>query len=110
MKRFLDSTGKIVELSFIGHPFKETVGHVLVICQYEDGWLCTHHKNRGIEFPGGKIECGETLEQAAKREVYEETGAIISTLVQLGEYRVEDPKGPFVKAVFWGEVKQLDEK
>ncbi|HJV30838.1 MAG TPA: NUDIX domain-containing protein, partial [Bacillales bacterium] len=57
-----------------------------------------------------KVEIGETLEEAARREVYEETGGIIADLVKIGEYRVTDPRGAFVKAVFWGKVEWIDEK
>ena len=56
------------------------------------------------------MEEGESLEDTAFREVYEETGAQISELTKIGEYRVTDPKGTFVKAVFWGRVEQLNEK
>lgn len=110
MKIFLDTAGNLVELSFTGHSFKEQVKHVLVICQSSDGWLLTHHKNRGLEFPGGKIEMGEAPEEAARREVYEETGAILTNLIPIGEYRVLDPKGAFVKGIFWGQVEQMDSK
>ena len=48
------------------------------------------------------------LTEAAHREVYEETGAIIDELLQLGEYRVTDDKNLFVKAVFWGKIKTID--
>ncbi|CAM5613392.1 Putative 8-oxo-dGTP diphosphatase YtkD [Lysinibacillus sphaericus] len=42
--------------------------------------LCTIHKRRGVEVPGGKVEPGETLEQAAVREVFEETGVHVKNL------------------------------
>lgn len=110
MKNFLDNNGYIVELSFSTCPFEEKARHVLVICQSNDGWLLTRHKIRGLEFPGGKVELGETLEETAHREVYEETGATLANLERLGEYRVSDPEGAFVKAVFWGKVDWIDEK
>ena len=48
---------------------------MFVICRFYQQWLLTKHKIRGWEFPGGKKEEGETLEEAAIREVEEETGA-----------------------------------
>ena len=44
-------------------------------------------------FPGGKVEDGETGEEACIREVYEETGVNVSILSLLGE-RVHPDTGP----------------
>lgn len=110
MKTFLDVAGNKVDFSFLPHSFPEEARHVLVICRYAGGWLLTRHKKRGLEFPGGKLEAGETLEAAARREVYEETGAAIDELLPIAEYRVSDPKGAFVKVVFYSQVEQLEEK
>jgi 8-oxo-dGTP diphosphatase len=110
MKTFLDMNGNKVELSFSDHAFEQPAKHVLVICQYEGDWLLTKHKIRGHEFPGGKMEPGESLEDTANREVYEETGALLNELIKIGEYRVTDSKGSFVKAVFWGKVKRINKK
>lgn len=107
MKQFFDSYGHTVELSFSKNTFEEKAKHVFVICQYRDAWLLTKHKSRGLEFPGGKVEAGESLEDAARREVFEETGAILKEIKQFAEYRVTSDKESFVKVIFWGKVKDI---
>jgi 8-oxo-dGTP diphosphatase len=109
MKEFFDTNGNKVCLSFSKNEFEEEARHVLVICQYGDGWLLTRHKERGLEFPGGKMEDGETLVEAAKREVYEETGAILGDINRIAEYKVTDQWVFFLKTVFWGTITRIDE-
>jgi 8-oxo-dGTP diphosphatase len=110
VKNFLDQLGNKIELSFSSKAFEQDAKHVLVICNYLDGWLLTKHSVRGLEFPGGKAEPGESLKEAAIREVYEETGATLEKLSQIAEYRVSGEKNTFVKAVFWGKIKTVDKK
>lgn len=50
-------------------------------------------------FPGGKLEMGETLEGAARREVLEETGCQFETVRQIGAYVSFDPHTTFEKQV-----------
>jgi len=55
-----------------------SMGHLwaaLTIVYYGDKVVLADIEGRGLCIPSGKIEAGETLDQAAEREVYEETGA-----------------------------------
>lgn len=107
MKTFYDFYHNPVKLSFEDHPFSKSPKHVWVICRYEDQWLLTKHKDRGLEFPGGKVEEGESAEDAAFREVKEETGAQIDDLTYVGQYFVEGKGGTVIKNVYYATIALL---
>lgn len=107
---FKDYYKNQVTFSLRDHPFSRQPKHVITICKYEGDWLLTKHKGRGIEFPGGNVEKGETAEQAAIREVKEETGGIVSGLTYIGQYRVTGKKEQIIKNVYFGEIKKLVEQ
>jgi 8-oxo-dGTP diphosphatase len=107
MEKFTDVNGAMVTLAFNENAFNVSVRHVLVICRYKEQWLLTRHSSRGLEFPGGKVEIGETLEEAARREVMEETGGELHSLESIGEYKVEAADGFFIKRIFYGEAESI---
>ena len=105
---FKDLHGAHVELTFGENRMGMEARHVLVVLKHEGKWLVTRHLVRGIEFPGGKAEEGETIAAAAIRETIEETGVTITDLVKFAEYVVIS-NVTFCKAVFTGKVSSIEE-
>lgn len=110
MYTFIDYYQNEVKLSFEDHPFSKKPKHVWVICNFRGNWLLTKHKDRGLEFPGGKVEKGESARGAAIREVMEETGGIIEEINYIGQYFVVGKGGKIVKNVYFAEIASLTEQ
>jgi 8-oxo-dGTP diphosphatase len=109
---FKDLAGQTIYLTFEPKLFSANPGHVLVVPIYRGKFVFTCHETRGWELPGGKVEPNESPAEAAAREVWEETGAVLEkTAVQIGEYTVEDEQGDsFHKAIFVAHVESLLER
>ena len=68
---------------------------VIIVPITSDGCVVLYHGKKGWELPGGSIEEGETPEDAAIRELFEECGikASSSELIRLGTIKSRDGEG-----------------
>jgi len=66
-----------------------TLNYVVIAARENEKWIFVRHRNRNTwEMPAGHIEAGENPDQAALRELYEETGTIRSSMKYLSDYQV----------------------
>ena len=66
-----------------------SIGFAVAAAKYQGKWiLCRHKKRQTWECPGGHREAGETPVEAAKRELFEETGAVDFSLKPVCVYRL----------------------
>lgn len=107
MFRFKDYYHNEVHLSFEDYPFSKDPKHVWVICRYGDKWLLTIHSDRGYEFPGGKVEHSESADDAAIREVKEETGGSVNKLTYIGQYKVLGKEKTIIKNIYFAEIDEI---
>jgi len=74
----------------------DKIEFVSIFTRYEDKWVyCWHKKRESFEHPAGHVEINESPMQAAKRELYEETGITDCDIIPLWDYEYiwEDNKG-----------------
>lgn len=78
-----------VSIYELGTVDDKELTRVVCVSNYNGKWVYSMNKERkGWEIPGGHIEKGETWEEAAKRELYEETGAIDVEITPICLYKI----------------------
>ncbi len=65
-------------------PFALTKTAFMIALHADGSIMLATNQRRGTEAPGGHVEAGETLEEAAIRETYEEIGCEVSDVVPIG--------------------------
>ena len=78
-----------VNIYELGKVDDSELTRVVCVSNYNGKWVYSkNRKRKGWEIPGGHIEKGETWEEAAKRELYEETGAIDVEITPICLYKI----------------------
>ena len=86
------------------------VEFAVIAARYRGKWLLCRHRERATwEIPGGHREAGETPMQAARRELFEETGAVTFEIREICAYSAEVQGKRRYGVLFFAEIAQLGE-
>lgn len=79
----------------------------VIVSQYDGQWILCKHRDRDTwEVPGGHRDAGETILETARRELYEETGAVSFDLAPVCVYGVARGTESF-GMLFYAQVREI---
>ena len=79
------------QVSFYDHIDDKLLKFAVILTKTKGKWvLCKHKDRETYEVPGGHREIGETIFDAAKRELFEETGAVEYDIMPVCVYAIKD--------------------
>jgi len=88
----------------------DNITYVAIQSKYEGKWVLSYHRWRQrCECPGGHVEPGETPLAAAKRELYEETGAVDFDIIPVWDFDNYGSDGTFINngRVYFAEISSF---
>ena len=81
-----------IKVNFYESVEDENLKFAVIISKSDGKWVFCKHKERDTyECPGGHREAGENIDDTARRELYEETGAIDYSIKPICVYSVTAP-------------------
>lgn len=106
-----------MKVNFYESADEKQLKFAVIISKYKDKWVYCKHKERDTyEIPGGHREENEDIVTTAKRELYEETGALefeiepICVYSVTGKNRVNETGEETYGMLFFADIKTFDKE
>lgn len=102
--------GGVVEVLLHERVDEVLIRFVVIMARFRGRWIFVRHRDRATwEIPGGHVEAGESLDEAARRELWEESGAADFDLHALCDYSVDRDGDVGYGRLFLADVSSLGE-
>lgn len=99
----------MVKVNFYDHVTDDRFRFAVIISRSDGKWVYCRHKLRStFELPGGTREEGESIDDTAKRELYEETGAIEYSIEPVCAYSVDDGEKETFGMLYYAEITAFE--
>jgi 8-oxo-dGTP diphosphatase len=105
-----------MEVNFYEYVEDSMLKFAVIISKSDGKWVFCKHKERDTyEIPGGHREQGEKIEDTAKRELNEETGAEIYNIEPIcgysvtGKNRVNETGGTLFGMLYYADIKSFNQ-
>lgn len=101
----------IKEVRFYETAEDSLVKFAVILARSKGKWVfCKHRERVTLEVPGGRREPGETVDEAAARELREETGAKVFTIKPVCVYSVlRDDREESFGGLYAAEIDSFEE-
>jgi len=106
-----------MEVKFYDTAEDSLLKFAVIISKAEGKWVFCKHKERATyEIPGGHRESGETIDETAKRELREETGAIdfeikpVCVYSVTGKNRVNETGDETYGMLYYADIKSFEQE
>ena len=101
------------EVKFYDSVEDSLLKFAVIIAKKDGKWvLCKHRDRNTYEVPGGHREPGEAIMDTAKRELYEETGAVKYSIKPICVYSVTAPDNfdgvETFGGLFYADIQELE--
>ena len=106
-----------MKVNFYDHVEDHLLKFAVIVSKSQGKWVfCKHEKRDTYEVPGGHREPGESILEAAKRELYEETGALqfeiepVCVYSVIGKNRVNETGEEIFGMLYYADIYSFEKE